>query len=78
MIDDRIRCQDCRELAPNGRCRVAMRRERRDVSRDYGPSTAAARRCAFFRAKDDAEDLRAGRERFPSLWGEYAEKWGKA
>jgi len=79
VIDDRILCTDCRELAPNGNCRAAMRRERRDVRRDYGQAELdLPHRCEFFRAKPDAEDQRSGRERYPTMYADYLKRFPEA
>jgi len=70
--DDRILCTACRELAPSGRCRAAARRERIDVAEDYAPAEVdLPRRCVFYAPLDQADDLRSGRERFPTLAAEY-------
>lgn len=72
MKDDRICCNDCRDLSPTGRCRVAMRGERKDVSSHYGPDDPARpQRCIWFGPKPGATDQRIGIELFPVLWREY-------
>lgn len=72
MTDDRILCTDCREFARNGDCLAARERRREDVGPRYGPADIdLPRRCEHFLPQRDAEDQRAGRERFPALWREY-------
>lgn len=72
VIDDRILCTDCRELARNGDCLAARERRREDVSKYYGPADVdLPRRCEHFLPRRDAEDQRSGRERFQVLWLEY-------
>lgn len=75
MIDNRITCTHCRELARNGACLAAREQRRLDVSKYYGPSQPYLPwRCEFFAPKPDAEDQRSGAERYPEMFAAYRTK----
>ena len=75
MIDDRITCLECRELARNGDCLAARERRREDVGERYGPADVdLPRRCEHFLPREGHLDERSGRERFPALAAEY-DRW---
>ena len=64
--DNRRRCAECGNLAGNGRCMAAARREL-VASRTYAPAPDLLRRCECFKALPSDPDQRAGRDRWPGL-----------
>lgn len=64
--DNRRRCAECGNLASNGRCLAAARRDI-IASRTYAPAPDMLRRCAGFKPLPDDPDQRPGRDRWPGL-----------
>ena len=64
--DNRRRCAECLNLASNGRCLAAARREL-VASRTYAPAPDLLRRCECFKPLANDPDQRAGRDRWPGL-----------
>jgi hypothetical protein len=64
--DNRRRCAECGNLASNGRCLAAARREL-VASRTYAPAPDWLRRCECFKPLPNDPDQRAGRDRWPGL-----------
>ena len=64
--DDRRRCAECRNLASNGRCLAAARRDI-IASRTYAPAPDLLRRCEGFKPLPNDPDQRPGRDRWPGL-----------
>lgn len=64
--DNRRRCAECANLARNGRCMAAARREL-VASRTYAPAPDWLRRCECFRPLPNDPDQRPGRDRWPGL-----------
>jgi hypothetical protein len=64
--DDRRRCGECGNLAPNGRCLAAARRDI-VASRSYTPARDWLRRCEGFKPLPGDPDPRPGRDRWPGL-----------
>ena len=64
--DNRRRCAECGNLATNGRCLAAARREL-VASRTYAPAPDLLRRCEAFKALPNDPDQRPGRDRWPGL-----------
>lgn len=64
--DNRRRCAECGNLASNGRCLAAARREL-VASRTYTPSPDWLRRCECFKPLPNDPEQRAGRDRWPGL-----------
>ena len=64
--DNRRRCAECGNLASNGRCLAAARREL-VASRTYAPAPDWLRRCECFKSLPSDPDQRAGRDRWPGL-----------
>ena len=64
--DNRRRCAECGNLASNGRCLAAARREL-VASRTYAPAPDWLRRCECFKPLPSDPDQRAGRDRWPGL-----------
>ena len=64
--DNRRRCAECGNLATNGRCLAAARREL-VASRNYAPAPDLLRRCEAFKALPNDPDQRPGRDRWPGL-----------
>ena len=66
--DNRRRCFDCSNRAPNGRCLAAARRDI-VASRAYEPDPALLRRCEGFKPLPSDPDQRSAGERWPGLPG---------
>ncbi len=64
--DNRRRCAECGNLASNGRCLAAARREL-VASRTYEPAPDWLRRCQCFKPLPCDPDQRPGRDRWPGL-----------
>ena len=64
--DNRRRCAECGNLASNGRCLAAARREL-VASRNYAPAPDLLRRCECFKPLPSDHDQRPGRDRWPGL-----------
>lgn len=64
--DNRRRCAECGNLASNGRCLAAARREL-VASRTYVPAPDWLRRCECFKPLANDHDQRPGRDRWPGL-----------
>jgi len=64
--DNRRRCAECGNLASNGRCLAAARREL-VASRTYAPAPDWLRRCECFKPLPNDPDQRPGRDRWPGL-----------
>lgn len=64
--DDRRRCVECGNLASNGRCLAAARREL-IACRTYSPALELLRRCECFKPLPNDPDQQAGRDRWPGL-----------
>lgn len=64
--DNRRRCAECGNLAGNGRCLAAARREL-VASRTYAPAPELLRRCECFKPLPNDPDQMAGRDRWPGL-----------
>lgn len=64
--DDRRRCRECLNLATNGRCLAAARRDI-IASRTYAPAPDLLRRCEGFKPPANDPDQRPGRDRWPGL-----------
>ncbi len=64
--DNRRRCAECGNLASNGRCLAAARREL-VASRTYAPAPDWLHRCECFKPMPNDPDQRAGRDRWPGL-----------
>ena len=64
--DNRRRCAECGNLASNGRCLAAARREL-VASRTYAPAPEWLRRCECFKPLPNDPDQEAGRDRWPGL-----------
>lgn len=64
--DDRRRCTQCLNLASNGRCLAAARRDI-IASRTYAPVPDLLRRCEGFKPLASDPDQRPGRDRWPGL-----------
>lgn len=64
--DDRITCDECRNLHMMGNCLAARRRELVAAS-GYTPIRGMKRRCEAFAPRPEAADQRNGRERWPGL-----------
>ena len=64
--DNRRRCAECGNLASNGRCLAAARRDM-IASRTYAPAPEWLRRCECFRPLLSDPDQRSGRDRWPGL-----------
>jgi hypothetical protein len=64
--DNRRRCAECGNLASNGRCLAAARREI-VASRTYTPARDTLHRCAGFKPLANDPDQRPGRDRWPGL-----------
>lgn len=64
--DNRRRCAECGNLASNGRCLAAARRDI-IASRNYAPAPDLLRRCEGFKPLASDPDQRPGRDRWPGL-----------
>jgi hypothetical protein len=64
--DNLRRCAECGNLAANGRCLAAARREI-VASRSYTPARDWLRRCEGFKPLPSDPDQRPGRDRWPGL-----------
>mgnify|MGYP006342459675 FL=1 len=64
--DNRRRCAECGNLASNGRCLAAARREL-VASRTYAPAPDLLRRCECFKPLSSDPDQLPGRDRWPGL-----------
>lgn len=64
--DDRRCCSQCLNLASNGRCLAAARRDI-IASRTYAPVPDLLRRCEGFKPLASDPDQRPGRDRWPGL-----------
>ena len=64
--DDRRRCGECGNLATNGRCLAAARRDI-VANRGYTPARDWLRRCEGFKPLPGDPDQRPGRDRWPGL-----------
>jgi hypothetical protein len=64
--DDRRSCAECGNLASNGRCLAAARRDI-IASRTYAPAPDWLRRCEGFKPLANDPDQRPGRDRWPGL-----------
>ncbi len=64
--DNRRRCAECGNLASNGRCLTAARREL-VASRTYTPAPDWLRRCECFKPLPNDPEQSAGRDRWPGL-----------
>jgi len=64
--DNRRRCAECGNLANNGRCLAAARREI-VASLSYTPAPDWLRRCEGFNPMSNDPDQRQGRDRWPGL-----------
>jgi hypothetical protein len=67
--DSRRRCDQCRNLSDEGRCRAAWRGEPLGYSapRTYHPVVMLPQHCAGFKPFGDDSDQRTGHDRWPSL-----------
>ena len=66
LWDNRRRCIDCSNRAPNGRCLAAARREFA-ASTNYTPDPAILRRCESYGPLPNDPDQRRGWDRWPGL-----------
>lgn len=64
--DNRRRCAECGNLATNGRCLAAARRDI-IASRTYAPAPDLLRRCEGFKPLPGDPDQRPGWDRWPGL-----------
>ena len=64
--DNRRCCAECGDLASNGRCMAAARRDI-IASRTYAPAPDLLRRCEGFKPLPNDPDQRPGRDRWPGL-----------
>lgn len=64
--DSRRRCAECGNLASNGRCLAAARREL-VASRTYAPAPDLLRRCECFKPLPSDPNQLLGRDRWPGL-----------
>ncbi len=64
--DNRRRCAECGNLASNGRCLAAARRDI-IASRNYAPAPDWLHRCKGFKPLLNDPDQRPGRDRWPNL-----------
>ncbi len=67
LADTRRTCQQCRNLAHNGRCMAAGRGELPLTASRYEPFTDRLERCVGYLPGADDPDQRPGKERFPGL-----------